>query len=118
VQASDPSENAFGRIQVLMHHEAFDINNPNKVRSLIGVFCNQNRINFHRADGAGYAFLADRVIELDRKNPQIAARLLTPLTRWRKLTADRSELMKQELERIKAQPELSKDVLEVVTKSL
>jgi aminopeptidase N len=118
VQASDPSENVFERVQALMQHEAFDINNPNKVRSLVGVFCNQNRVNFHRADGAGYAFLADRVIELDRKNPQIAARLLTPLTRWRKLTADRSELMQKELQRIKAQPELSKDVLEVVTKSL
>ncbi len=118
VQASDPSENVFERVTALMAHEAFDINNPNKVRSLIGVFCNQNRVNFHRADGAGYAFLADRVIELDRKNPQIAARLLTPLTRWRKLTADRSELMQQELQRIKGQLELSKDVLEVVTKSL
>jgi len=118
VQASDPSENVFERVQALMQHEAFDINNPNKVRSLVGVFCNQNRVNFHRADGAGYAFLADRVIELDRKNPQIAARLLTPLTRWRKLTSDRSELMQKELQRIKAQPELSKDVLEVVSKSL
>ncbi|EGG98668.1 Membrane alanine aminopeptidase N [gamma proteobacterium IMCC2047] len=118
VQAGDPSENVFERVKALMAHEAFDINNPNKVRSLIGVFCNQNRVNFHRADGAGYAFLADRVIELDRKNPQIAARLLTPLTRWRKLTADRSELMQKELQRIKGQPELSKDVLEVVTKSL
>lgn len=118
VQASDPSESVFERVQALMQHEAFDINNPNKIRSLVGVFCNQNRVNFHRADGAGYAFLADKIIELDRKNPQIAARLLTPLTRWRKLTADRSALMQKELQRIKAQPELSKDVLEVVTKSL
>ena len=101
-----------------MQHEAFDINNPNKVRSLIGVFCNQNRVNFHRADGAGYEFLADRVIELDKKNPQIAARLLTPLTRWRQLNTARGQLMQQQLQRIKAQPELSKDVLEVVTKSL
>lgn len=118
VQASDPSENVFERVQTLMQHEAFDINNPNKVRSLIGVFCNQNRVNFHRADGAGYEFLADRVIELDKKNPQIAARLLTPLTRWRKLIAARGQLMQQQLQRIQAQPELSKDVLEVVTKSL
>jgi len=118
VQASNPGADAFDSVKALMQHEAFDINNPNKVRSLVGVFCNQNRVNFHRADGAGYAFLADRIIELDRKNPQIAARLLTPLTRWRKLTADRSELMQKELQRIKAQPELSKDVLEVVTKSL
>lgn len=118
VQASDPSEGVFERVQALMAHEAFDINNPNKVRSLIGVFCNQNRAHFHRADGAGYRFLADRVIELDRKNPQVAARLLTPLTRWRKLTADRSGLMQQQLQRIKAQSALSKDVLEVVSKSL
>jgi len=118
VQASDPSENVLERVQALMQHEAFDINNPNKVRSLIGVFCNQNRVNFHRADGAGYEFLADRIIELDKKNPQIAARLLTPLTRWRKLIAERGLLMQRQLQRIKAQPELSKDVLEVVTKSL
>lgn len=118
VQASDPSESVFERVQALLQHEAFDINNPNKIRSLIGVFCNQNRVNFHRADGAGYAFLADQIIQLDKKNPQIAARLLTPLTRWGKLAADRSALMQKELQRIKAQSKLSKDVLEVVTKSL
>ena len=118
VQASDPSADAFERVQALMQHAAFDISNPNKVRSLIGVFCNQNRVNFHRGDGAGYAFLADQVMTLDKMNPQIAARLLTPLTCWRKLTPERGELMQQQLQRIKAQPELSKDVLEVVTKSL
>lgn len=118
VQATNPSPDTFDRVQALMEHEAFSMTNPNKVRSLIGAFCGQNAIGFHRKDGAGYAFLADRVIELDALNPQIAARLLTPLTRWRRLIPELGDLMKQQLERIKAQPKLSKDVFEVVSKSL
>ena len=88
------------------------------MRSLIGVFCNQNAVNFHRADGAGYEFLGSKVLELDGLNPQIAARQLTPLTRWRRYTNDRAELMRAQLVRIQAQQHLSKDVFEVVTKSL
>ncbi|CAA0108984.1 Aminopeptidase N [BD1-7 clade bacterium] len=116
-QATSARDGVLDRVKGLMDHEAFDITNPNKVRSLIGAFCNQNPSQFHASDGSGYAFLADRVIELDKLNPQIASRLLTPLTRWKKRDQSRQELMKAELGRIKAE-DLSSDVYEIVAKSL
>jgi aminopeptidase N len=105
-------------VQELMRHPAFTLKNPNKVRALIGAFANQNHVNFHRADGAGYRFLAAQVIALNALNPQIAARQLTPLTRWRKFDSARQALMRGELERILASGALSSDVFEVVSKSL
>jgi len=118
VQAGSPLPGGLERVQQLMTHSAFTLKNPNKVRALIGAFANQNLINFHRADGAGYRFLADQVIALNALNPQIASRLLAPLTRWRKYDNGRQALMKGELERILASGELSRDVYEVVSKSL
>ena len=105
-------------IQQLINHDAFELSNPNKVRSVIGVFCGQNHVNFHALDGSGYRFLADYIIKLDDMNPQIASRLLTPLTRFRKYNAERQALMIAELKRIYAKDKLSKDVREVVEKSL
>jgi aminopeptidase N len=116
-QAIDPSDDALQRVEALMKHEVFDIKNPNKVRSLIGAFCSQNHVHFHNRNGDGYEFLADRVIQLDEINPQIAARLLTPLTRWKRLDEKRQGLMQMQLQRIKATGSLSKDVFEVVAKS-
>jgi aminopeptidase N len=101
-----------------MQHPAFDIKNPNKVRALIGAFCGQNAINFHQPDGEGYQFLADQIIYLNNLNPQIASRLLGPLTKWKKYMPASQALMKAQLQRIVAQPELSRDVYEVVSKSL
>lgn len=118
IQASCPLPGGLERVQELMKHPAFTIRNPNKVRSVIGAFANNNLINFHRANGAGYRFLADRVIELNLMNPQIASRLITPLTRWRKFDGARQELMKAELARILAEDRLSPDVYEVASKSL
>ncbi len=118
VQAGNTQPGGLERIQHLMQHPAFTLKNPNKVRALIGAFANQNLVNFHRADGAGYRFLADQVIVLNKLNPQIASRLLAPLTRWRKYDVGRQGLMKTELERILASGELSSDVYEVVSKSL
>jgi aminopeptidase N len=118
VQAIASRPGALQQVTTLMNHEAFDIRNPNKVRALIGSFCNMNAVNFHDLSGEAYAFLADQVIALNRLNPQIAARLLTPLTRWKKYNPTRQQLMKTELERIQSDPELSKDVYEVVSKSL
>jgi aminopeptidase N len=117
IQASIPDDEALARVQSLMSHADFDLRNPNKVRALVGGFINQNPVNFHRLDGSGYRFLTDMVIELNRLNPQIASRLLTPLTKWRRY-AGRAELMRTELERLAAEPELSPDVFEIVTKSL
>lgn len=118
VQAIATRPSTLQHVKALMDHEAFDMRNPNKVRSLISVFCNSNPVNFHNLDGAGYEFLADQVITLNLANPQIASRLLTPLTRWRKYNPARQALMKAQLQRVAAQAELSKDVFEVVSKSL
>ncbi|MCF5226166.1 aminopeptidase N, partial [Pseudomonas syringae] len=118
VQAASTQPGGLQRVQELMKHPAFSIKNPNKVRALIGAFAGQNLINFHAADGSGYRFLADLVIELNALNPQIASRQLAPLTRWRKYDSARQALMKAELERILASGKLSADVYEVVSKSL
>lgn len=118
VQASNPGAGALANVRELMQHTAFDIKNPNRVRALLGAFCGQNAVNFHNLDGSGYDFLADQVIALNLLNPQIASRLLMPLTRWRKYSEQRQAKMKQALQRVKDSPELSKDVFEVVSKSL
>ena len=117
VQAEATSGDAIDRIRQLMSHEAYDARNPNKIRAVVGGFSNINAVNFHREDGAGYALLADVVEELNERNPQIASRLLTPLTRWRKFPAG-GAMMRAELERLAALPSLSPDVYEVVSKSL
>lgn len=118
VQAASGLPGGLARVKALMQHPAFTLKNPNKVRALIGAFAGQNLINFHAANGSGYRFLADLVIELNALNPQIASRQLSPLTRWRKYDGKRQALMKAELERILASGPLSSDVYEVVSKSL
>jgi aminopeptidase N len=117
VQAVCQLPGSLAQVKRLLGHADFDIRNPNKVRSLIGAFCSQNHVGFHDASGEGYEFLADQVLVLDKLNPQIASRLLTPLTRWRKFSAKRQALMQVQLRRIKAQEELSKDLFEIVEKS-
>jgi aminopeptidase N len=118
LQSAAPVPGNLPRVKALIQHEAFDLRNPNKIRSVIGAFCNSNAVGFHAANGEGYRFLADYVILLNRSNPQIASRQLTPLTRWRKYDPARQELMKAELRRIMAEPNVSKDVFEVLSKSL
>ncbi|HCV37160.1 MAG TPA: aminopeptidase N [Pseudomonas sp.] len=118
VQAASTLPGGLARVKALMQHPAFTLKNPNKVRALVGAFAGQNLVNFHAADGSGYRFLADLVIELNALNPQIASRQLAPLTRWRKYDDARQVLMKGELERILASGALSSDVYEVVSKSL
>lgn len=106
------------RVTALMAHPAFSIRNPNKVRGLIGTFCSGNPVRFHDPSGAGYRFLADRVLEIDPVNPQIAARLLRQMARWRCYDPERQRLMRAELERILARDDLSKDTYEVASRSL
>ena len=118
VQATARLPGTLETVLNLMQHPAFEFKNPNKLRAVIGAFCGQNAINFHQADGAAYAFLADQVIALDKSNPQIGARLVTPLTKWKKYPPARQEKMKAQLSRIIAQGDLSKDIYEVVSKSL
>ncbi|WP_129140005.1 aminopeptidase N [Modicisalibacter coralii] len=117
IQVTRPQSDALERVKYLMDHPAFSLKNPNRVRALIGAFAGQNRVNFHRLDGEGYKLLADVVIELNRLNPEIAARIITPLTRWQRYDEQRQALMKAELERIQAE-ELSPNVYEVVDKAL
>lgn len=117
IQSTAQVPSALENVKALLQHEAFEIRNPNKVRSLIGAFCGQNHTGFHDASGQGYEFLADQVLVLDKLNPQIASRLLTPLTRWKKYDPKRQALMQAQLQRVKAEDGLSKDVFEIVEKS-
>jgi aminopeptidase N len=117
LQAAMPDGGALDRVRQLMTHPDFDMRNPNKVRSLVGGFAGANPLNFHRKDGEGYRLLGEVVAELNSLNPQIASRLLAPLTKWRYYSG-RAELMRSELQRLAELPDLSPDVFEVVTKSL
>lgn len=118
IQATNPEPGTLADVEALMQHPAFDMKNPNKLRALLGGFCGQNAINFHMADGSGYRFLGDRILELNKQNPQVASRMLTPLTRWKKYGEARQQQMKAQLQRILDSDGLSKDVYEVVSKSL
>jgi len=118
IQATSRLPNTITAVKSLTEQEAFNIKNPNKVRALIGAFAHGNAVNFHDISGKGYEFITDYVIELNKLNPQIASRLTTVFTMWRKYDDQRQALMKQQLERIKAEPKLSKDVYEIVEKSL
>lgn len=116
-QAASPLTDV-NAMAALAAHPAFDPTNPNKIRSLFGAFATRNFQNFHKLDGSGYRFMADRIMELNTRNPQMASRMTTELTRFRRYDPVRQRLMRAELERIAAMPELSRDVFEVVTKSL
>ena len=105
------------QVQTALQHPKFSLENPNKARSLIGSF-SRNVPHFHAEDGSGYRFIADKVIEIDRFNPQVAARLVQAFNLCNKLEPHRKNLVKQELQRIQAQEGLSKDVGEIVGKIL
>ncbi len=118
MQAIKPGRDTVFKVLELMQHPAFNIKNPNKVRALIGVFATLNPTGFHAADGSGYRFHADRVIQLDPINPQIAARMAAAFSRWKRYDEDRKMLMKAELKRISAVASLSGDVSEIVNNAL
>jgi aminopeptidase N len=118
VQATSSRPETLERVRHLMGHTDFSLRNPNRVRSLVGAFCTANQVRFHALDGGGYRFLADRVLELDPLNPQIASRLLKAMIRWRRFDPGRQALMRAEIERILGSEELSKDAFEVASKAL
>ena len=95
-------------MRALLHHEDFDLRNPNRVRSLVGAFASGNPVRFHDASGAGYRLLADVLMELDPVNGQSAARMLNPLGAWRRQPPARAALMREQLERILSLPRLSR----------
>jgi len=118
LQAFSALPDTLARVEGLLRHPAFSLERPNKVRALIGGFTAGNALRYHAADGSGYAFHAARTLELDAINPQVAARLLAPLGRWRRFDAGRQEKMQAALEQILAAPKLSGDVYEIASKSL
>jgi aminopeptidase N len=106
------------RVRELTHHPAFERKNPNRVRALIGTFAQFNQLRFHDMGGAGYVLLADEVLTLDPINPTTAARLVQPFGAWRRYDPTRQSLIRRELERVLAAPNLSKNTYEIVSKSL
>jgi aminopeptidase N len=118
IQAMAPRASAVADVRALYAHPDFDLRNPNRVRALVGAFAGGNQVRFHDTSGDGYRFLADTVIALDPMNPQVAARIVTPLGGWRRQDAARQALMRGELQRIRASPGLSSNTGEQVTKSL
>ena len=118
IQASAASADALDRVRRLTGHRAYDARNPNRIRALVGTFANGNPVRFHDVSGGGYRFLAEQVIAIDKFNPQVAARLVGPLGRGRRYDKGRQALMRAELERIVAEPGLSRDVFEIASKSL
>ena len=117
MQATVPAKTTLRSVEALLKHSAFSIRNPNKVRSLIGAYTG-NMPGFHLSDGSGYKFVADKIIELNAINPQIAARLAGTFNNWKAHAEPYSSLMREQLERINAEPDLKKDIREIVSKAL
>lgn len=118
VQAASTRPGSLERIKALCDHPDFNWKNPNRIRSLIGVFGMGNPFVFHQKDGEGYRFFADQVIHLDKINPQVTARMVSAFNRYRRYDEGRRELMQQELQRIHEVPGLSRDVYEIVSRAL
>jgi aminopeptidase N len=117
IQAFSSLPGTISHVRTLMAHPDFDLRNPNRVRALIGAFAG-NQVRFHDPSGAGYQLFADTIIRLDPSNPQVAARMVSPLGQWRRFDAGRQALMKAELQRILAQPGLSRNTFEMASKSV
>lgn len=118
IQAACDREDTLDKVKALKLSKAYDIRNPNKVRALIGTFCHHNQIRFHASSGCGYQFISEVIKEIDPKNPQVAARLVTAFSQWRRYDQNRQQMMRIQLEAIAAHDPLSKDVAEIVHKSL
>jgi len=116
MQAAAHVDDVLERVKKLMEHPDFTLKNPNRARSVLGVFAG-NVTGFHKADGSGYAFLSEMVLKMDQLNPQVASRLALAFSTWAKLDDHRKSLIKQELATLYSkEKELSKDTYEVVSK--
>lgn len=120
LQAATPEKDGrvFARARALLKHPDFTLANPNRARSLIRTLCSENPAAFHRADAAGYVFWAERVIELDAINPQLASRVARALDRWATLAEPYRSAAREAISRVAARTDLSDDVREVVTRAL
>ncbi|WP_410015884.1 aminopeptidase N [Sodalis sp. C49] len=118
LQATSPADDVLAQVKSLLTHRSFSLNNPNRIRSLIGAFSAGNPSAFHAADGSGYRFLAEILVELNTRNPQVASRLIEPLIRLRRYDESRQALMREALATLQALPNLSGDLYEKITKAL
>jgi aminopeptidase N len=118
IQAVSHRRDTLAQVRRLLQHPAFNIRNPNRVRALIGTFAHANAVRFHDSAGHGYQFIADRILELDSLNPQVAARLMTGFNDWRRYEPHRSRLMRAQIERVLGASPLSNDVREIAEKDL
>jgi aminopeptidase N len=117
-EAMVPAPETLDRVRALLDHPSFAITNPNRIRALVGSFAGGNQTQFNRADGAGYDFLADFVIGLDKRNPQTAARLLVNFRSWRALEVKRRALAEKALRKVAEVPDLSSDTRDIVKRTL
>jgi aminopeptidase N len=118
VQATIAEDATLDRVRALTGHPAFSLSNPNRVRALIGGFAQGNPTQFNQADGAGFDFVADILLELDQKNAQVAARLATAFRSWRALEPVRRGRAEAALRRVAATANLSRDLRDIVDRSL
>ena len=117
LQSSSDIPGNVENVKKLLDHPAFDLRNPNKVYSLIGGFCG-SPVNFHAKDGSGYKFLGDIVVQLDKINPQVASRMVSAFSRWKRDDETRQALAKAQLEMIMSAKGLSENVFEMASKRL
>jgi aminopeptidase N len=118
LQASIPEEATLDRVRALTRHAAFSFSNPNRVRALIGTFAQANQTQFNRPDGRAYRFVADTVLELDPRNPQLAARLMGAFKSWRALEPKRRGHAEAALQKIIEAKSLSRDVADIASRAL
>lgn len=118
LQSTSPAEDVLDRVRNLLNHRSFSLDNPNRVRSLIGSFVQGNPAAFHREDGGGYQFLKEMLVYLNKRNPQVASRLIEPLIRYRRYDANRQAKMRNTLVELSQLPELSRDLYEKISRAL
>lgn len=114
----NPAKDALTQVRAQLLHPTFTMKNPNRIRSLIGSFCHHNPVHFHAANGEGYVFLVDILIQLNETNPQVASRLLDPLLKLKRYDVTRQALMRAQLNRLAELEHLAKDLYEKITKAL
>ncbi|QHM76017.1 Aminopeptidase N [Mixta theicola] len=118
LQATSPAPDVLTRVRELLQHRSFSMSNPNRIRSLIGAFASANPAAFHAKDGSGYRFLVEMLTDLNRRNPQVAARMIEPLIRLKRYDADRQRMMREALEELQGLEKLSGDLYEKISKAL
>lgn len=118
LQATSSAENALANVKAQMQHPGFSLQNPNRTRSLIAAFCNNNPIHFHAKDGSGYQFLTDILVQLNATNPQLASQMMNPLLKLNRFAEPRQGLMRNQLERLAKLDNLANDLYEKITKAL